>query len=146
MTCRADIAEQSSTSPHLQAMLSAFHVGAERFDEAALPLGDEHGLAVAAAEGEVGRLLGLERDLANNAAVRRQNGDAALENAGDEQTAAGVGAQAVDGVGFEGFDQLRPRQRVAVDRVGPDLAAVGFANIERAAGSVRPTTPPFDAE
>ena len=51
-------------------MLAAFDVGSEGFDEAALALRQKDGLAVGAAEGEVGRLLGLELDLALDVPVR----------------------------------------------------------------------------
>ena len=96
-------------APALEAVLAALLVGAEGLDEAALTLGDEDGLAVATAEGEVGRLLALQGDLALNRTVGLHQRNRALENARDIEAAGDVGAQAVDGVGLECLDAFLRR-------------------------------------
>src|SRR5262245_56898554 len=85
-----------SAAPVLETVLAALLVGAEGFDEAALALGHEDGLAVAAAEGEVGRLLALQRDLVLDRAIGLHQDDRALEDARDIEAAGDVSAQTVD--------------------------------------------------
>src|SRR4051794_20694993 len=84
----------------LEAVLAPRLVGAEGLDEAALALRDEDDLAVAAAEGEVGRLLGLQNDLALDRAVRLHQRDRTLTDARHIEAAGYVGAQPVNRVGL----------------------------------------------
>src|SRR3954449_12905555 len=78
---------RSSAAPALKAVLAALLVGAEGLDEAALTLSDEDRLAVVASEGEVGRLLGSQRDLPLHRAIGLHQRDRALEDARNIQAA-----------------------------------------------------------
>src|SRR5215467_12891952 len=118
----------SSATPALEAMLATLLVGAEGLDEAALPLRDEHGLAVTAAEGKIGRLPALQGDLALDRAIGLHQRDRPLEDARDIETTGHVGAQTVDGIGLECLEELCAGELIAVDRIGPDLTVAGFAD------------------
>src|SRR4029078_9715778 len=130
---RRQTARDALAAPALEAVLAALLGGAEGLDEAALTLGDEDGLAVAAAEGEIGRLLALQRNLPLDSTIGLHQRDGALEDARDIETAGDVGAQAVDGVGLEGFDEFCAGELVTADGVGPDFAPAGCPDIERLA-------------
>src|SRR3954469_19103334 len=101
---RRQTARDALAAPALEAVLAALLVGAEGLDEAALTLGDEDRLAVAAAEGKIGRLLGSQRDLPLHRAIGLHQRDRALEDARDIEAAGHVGAQAVDSVGLKRLD------------------------------------------
>jgi hypothetical protein len=68
----------------------------ETIQKPALPLCHEHGLAVIAAKGEVGRLLCIERNLPLQFPLRAQHRDGAFPYPRHKQVPFGVGAQAVD--------------------------------------------------
>jgi hypothetical protein len=68
-------------------------VGAKRFNKPALPLCHENRLSIIAAEGEVGRLLGVELNLPLQSPLRAQHCDGAFPC--HKQIAFSIGAQAV---------------------------------------------------
>jgi hypothetical protein len=74
-------------------------VGAKRFNKPALkpalPLCHENRLSIIAAEGEVGRLLGVELNLPLQSPLRAQHCDGAFEDPCHKQIAFSIGAQAV---------------------------------------------------
>jgi hypothetical protein len=70
-------------------------VGAKRFNKPALPLCHENRVSIIAAEGEVGRLLGVELNLPLQSPLRAQHCDGAFEDPCHKQIAFSIGAQAV---------------------------------------------------
>src|ERR1700722_11896435 len=118
----------SGTGP--KAVFPAGAIGTERFDEPALSLGDKNRLSAVAAEGEVGRLLAVTGNLADQFSPRGQHRDGPLQYPRREQISGGVGAQAVDVKIVEPLYEFGGNKPRAFDPVRPDLPGIGFADIK----------------
>jgi hypothetical protein len=99
-------------------------IGKEGFDELAVLLCHEHGLAVTPPEGEVGRLLAEGGHLTHQGAVGVDDRHVAGPRTRDKDAAGDVSAQAVELEFVEGRGQPRIDKLVAFEAIGPNLPCV----------------------
>ncbi len=121
----------------MQARFASGPVDAEGFYEFAVLLRDEHRLAIGATEGEVGRHFSAQANLTHQrciwSLVRRQDGDGAVQGPRHKDLAVEIGAQAIEFERIEFFHEAGRGELGPVEPIGPHLAGVGFADVERGA-------------
>ncbi len=115
----------------MEAGLAPGPIDTKRFDKASIDLGDEHGPAVGAAEGEIARLLSSQPDFTHQVAVRGDNRYRAVTWPRHIDLPIDVDAQSVElrpGRLIELLDRACGGQAQAIEPVRPNLTRVGLTD------------------